>query len=310
MSINAPALITTDEYNTHLHLAKMFHSSGLFSDTKSEAQALVKILAGRELGIGPFESMRDINIIQGKTCLAAGLVGARIKKTGVYDYTPIKFDDTTCVLRWFKNGKALTPDVEFNIGHAQALGLASKDNYKKQARTMLFWRALTMGARMFCPEVFGGPIYTPDEIKGGYMDMAVDEVRPETLNGGTYPVVDAEIDQSPEMKPEDENQEQLPKPLPNPWKHVVQGIKEITIQGKGAYLFKASNAWLSKYASSAMRNRISADDAANILAAIANPQLKEVAENEVMAELAELDAQDAKESQDEDYNGREDQEAA
>jgi hypothetical protein len=32
---------------------------------------------------------------------------------------------------------------------------------------MLYARALSNGAKWYCPDVFGGPIYTPDELGRG-----------------------------------------------------------------------------------------------------------------------------------------------
>ena len=176
--------------------AEVFMRSGLFSDTKSRDQAVVKMLAGRELGLGPFESMRDVNIIQGKTTLAGAQIAARIKKTGVYDYEIKQFDEKAAVLRFTKNGKPLSPEISFSIEDAAAMGLASRDNYKKQARTMLFWRAVTMGARMHCPEVFGGAIYTPDEIA---KDAPVDAIPTEALPVTTPSVVLANRDEIDEV---------------------------------------------------------------------------------------------------------------
>lgn len=158
-------MITADELNSISNLGKMFLESGLFSDTKNISQAVVKMLAGREQGMQPFESMRDINIIQGKTCLAGAQIAARIIKAGGL-YEALQFDEKGCILRFSRNGKVCKPDISFSFEDAKRLGLTGKDNYLKQARTMLFWRALTMGARMIFPDVFGGSIYTPDEMKG------------------------------------------------------------------------------------------------------------------------------------------------
>jgi hypothetical protein len=170
-----------EEFELIQRQAQLFVASNLFADTKGVAQAAVKILAGRELGLGPFEAMRDVNIIQGKTTLAAAQVSARIKKSGIYDFEIVEFTDKKTVLRFTKNGKALKPDVSFDMDDAKRLGLAGKDNYVKQARTMLFWRAVTMGARMHCPEVFGGPIYTPDEISAGAIVKATALPEPEEV---------------------------------------------------------------------------------------------------------------------------------
>lgn len=176
MSKELAPIITQQELLSVQNAAKMFLDSGLFSDTKTTAQGVVKILAGREQGMGPFESMRDINIIQGKTCLAAAQIGARIKQSGG-NWEVVQFDEEACILRFSEGGKVCKPDISFSMADAVKLGLAGKDNYKKQARTMLFWRALTMGARMIFPHVFGGAIYTPDE-----MGAAID-VTPEPVEG-------------------------------------------------------------------------------------------------------------------------------
>jgi hypothetical protein len=191
---NTPGLIGAQDLATISTLAKTFQMSGLFSDTKNEAQAIVKMLAGRELGLGPFEAMRDINIIQGKTTLAAAQVAARIQQSGG-EWEFLQFDEKGCKLRFSRNGKVLTPDISFMLEDARKLGIASKDNYIKQARTMLFWRALTMGARMLFPGVFGGPIYTPDELRGGMIDEPLD-VTPESPNlnhGGVFPAINEEV---------------------------------------------------------------------------------------------------------------------
>jgi DUF1365 family protein len=37
--------------------------SGLFPDVKTASQAVVKILCGKELGLSPFQSMKDLYII-------------------------------------------------------------------------------------------------------------------------------------------------------------------------------------------------------------------------------------------------------
>jgi hypothetical protein len=54
-------------------LGRIIARSGLFPDITRTSQAVVKILAGRELGIGPFAAMSDIHLVDGSP-----VVGARI----------------------------------------------------------------------------------------------------------------------------------------------------------------------------------------------------------------------------------------
>ncbi len=63
-----------------------FVKSGFFQDTRDLSQAIVKILAGREFGFGPFSSMTGVYIIQGRPYLAANLMAAAVKRSGRYDY--------------------------------------------------------------------------------------------------------------------------------------------------------------------------------------------------------------------------------
>ena len=59
--------------------------SGLFPDITRASQAVVKDLAGRELGIGPFAAMSDIHIIEGKPVVGARILAALVRQSKVYD---------------------------------------------------------------------------------------------------------------------------------------------------------------------------------------------------------------------------------
>jgi hypothetical protein len=64
--------------------------------------------------------------------------------------------------------RADDPDFEFKVTRdaawAKAMGLDSKENYRKQRGTMLQWRAISAVARLACPEALYGVAYTPDEM--------------------------------------------------------------------------------------------------------------------------------------------------
>lgn len=146
-------------------LGNVLVKSGYFQDTKDVAQAIVKVLAGRELGFGPIASMQGVYIVKGRVTLSANLVGAAIQRSGKYTYRLVGLTNEKCIIDfWDKTDLNLPPFTsEFTIQDAQAAGIAG-DTYKKFPRNMLFARALTNGARWFCPEVFNGPVYTPDEL--------------------------------------------------------------------------------------------------------------------------------------------------
>jgi len=85
-----------------LTIGETFFKSGMFSDIKSAQQAVVKIMAGAEMGISPFAAMSGIHIIQGKPTIGAGLMAARVKGFGKYDYRVLEHTDKVCSIEWNK----------------------------------------------------------------------------------------------------------------------------------------------------------------------------------------------------------------
>ncbi len=144
--------------------AKAMAASGFFADTKQASQAVVKILAGQELGFGPFASMTGVNIIQNKPVLAANLMAAAVKRTGKYNYRVVEMNETVCELAFFEDGKEVGRS-RFTMEDASKSGLSGKDNWKKYPRNMLFARAVSNGQKWYAPDVFNGAtVYTPDEL--------------------------------------------------------------------------------------------------------------------------------------------------
>ena len=86
-----------DEFDTMQSMAKVMVESGFFSDVKQVAQAMVKIQAGREIGLAPFAAMSGIHVIQGKPVLGANLIATLVKNSGRYNYR-VKQADNTCLL--------------------------------------------------------------------------------------------------------------------------------------------------------------------------------------------------------------------
>ena len=159
--------------------------SGFFKDASQQAQAIVKVIAGAELGIGAFASMTGINIIQGKAVLGANIIATLIENDPRYEYTILKATDQECEIEFHANGKR-KGSAGFTIDEAKTAGLAGKDNWKKYPSDMLFARAISRGARRFTPGVFGGaPVYTPDELgadtdEDGYIiDVTPEPEQPE-----------------------------------------------------------------------------------------------------------------------------------
>ena len=126
---------------------------------------------GRELGIGPTTALSNIIISAGKPTLGAALVGALIQKSGKYGYTVTEMSDQACRVEFFEklanyNGQGVRNlgTSIFTLADAQRAGLATARPGSQYPRNLLLARAITNGARWYCPEVFGGAVYDPEEM--------------------------------------------------------------------------------------------------------------------------------------------------
>ena len=147
-----------------MSLGSVLSKSGYFQDAREASQAVVKVLAGREMGFGPIASMTGINIIKGRVSLGANLIAAAIKRSGRYDYRVKVMTDVECTVEFYErvDGKREIIGVStFTIADARKAGTQNIDKFP---RNMLFARTVSNGAKWFCADVFGGPVYTPDEL--------------------------------------------------------------------------------------------------------------------------------------------------
>ena len=143
--------------------ASMLVKSGMLPiSINTPEKAIAIAIASKELGIGMMEGFRSINVIQGKPTISPQLMLALAYRTG--KLKEIKFDSTEerCIVTVTREDKS--PHVEeFGVKEATALGLMLKDNYKKQRKTMMKWRALAANLRVTFPDVMVG-CYTPEEL--------------------------------------------------------------------------------------------------------------------------------------------------
>lgn len=147
-------------------MGDVFVKSGFFVDTKDRAQAIVKILAGRELGISPIASMTGVYIVKGKPSMGANLIAACVKNSGRYNYRIVTLTDAVCELEFFERFDTGQPLVsagksKFTIEDAKRAGTQNLDKFP---RNMLFARAMSNGAKWYAASIFSGGVYTPDEL--------------------------------------------------------------------------------------------------------------------------------------------------
>ena len=160
-------LITVPEQTGELDimtLGKLLVESRYFQDAGQMAQAVVKVLAGRELGFGPIASMTGIHIVQGRPTLGADLLAKAVKRSGRYNYRVVELSDTRCELAFFeRDGDKWAPigTSPFTVEDAKRAGTKNLDKYP---RNMLFARAMSNGVKWFCPDAIGLTVYDPSEL--------------------------------------------------------------------------------------------------------------------------------------------------
>jgi hypothetical protein len=146
-------------------LAEHFWKSGYFTDVKSMSQAVVKIVAGEELGIPPMAAMQGVHIIKGKPSMSANLHAVQVKRSEHYNFRPVETTEELAKIEWFEDGVSIGFS-EYTIAQAKKAGLVKTDSgWARNPEDMLFARALTRGIRRWCPEIMiGTPAYVPEEL--------------------------------------------------------------------------------------------------------------------------------------------------
>jgi len=145
-------------------LGDMLAKSGYFTDARDAAQCVVKVLAGKELGFGPVASMTGVYIVKGKVSLSANLMAAAVRRSGRYTFKVNVLTPENCEIEFFEvmGGKRESLGVSaFTFKDAQKAGTQNLDKFP---RNMLYARAMSNGVKWYCPDVTGGPVYTPEEM--------------------------------------------------------------------------------------------------------------------------------------------------
>lgn len=163
-----------------VQIAELVAKSAALPDVRNAGVALLKILAGNEMGFGPFASLVDVHIIEGKPSVGAHLKAAAIKKSGKYRFAHVKCTREECDLEFFERidgqwvslghtSLTLTEAVETGLAVKEILKngeIVLKRNWRVSSKDMLFARCISQGYRQFCPDLTGGVLaYDPDELE-------------------------------------------------------------------------------------------------------------------------------------------------
>ena len=152
--------ITIQSVDDLTRLATLLAKSSYFSDAREASQAATKILCGLELGIPAISALSGIHIVKGKPMISANLMAAAVKRSGKYNYRVLQHSPKICEIVFFEHGQEIGRS-EYTAEEARVAGT---QNMEKFSKNMLFARAMSNGVKWHCPDVFLGPVYTPEEL--------------------------------------------------------------------------------------------------------------------------------------------------
>jgi len=153
--------------------AKAIVTSRLIAGVENESQAIVKILAGQELGLGPIAAVNGLYVLNGRVGMMASVAGALLQKHG-YTWQAV-WDDvdnpTACEITFF--GVTLPPSGwtnRFTVSDAIRAGLIKQGGaHQKYPKDMLFNRCFMAGSRKVAPAVLLNMGYEYDELREATM---------------------------------------------------------------------------------------------------------------------------------------------
>lgn len=169
MNSTALAVIQPEELDTMQRAARLLAVSNYFDGKGDNPQAIAmlatKIMAGREMGFGPFASANGIHIIKGKPTIGANLMASAVKGNGKYDYRVREMSNERCSIEFFERVGDKLESLGISTFTKEDATAAETQNMHKFPRNMLFARAMSNGVKWFVPDVFSGNVvYVPEEL--------------------------------------------------------------------------------------------------------------------------------------------------
>lgn len=163
------------------------------------------ILTGQEIGLEPMAALRSIDVISGTPAMRANTQRGLVQSRG-HDVWVEESTATRAVVCGRRKGSEHVQKSVWTIDRATRLGLAQKDNWKKQPEAMLVARASAEVCRLIASDVLLGLPYAVEEL-----DDTETTAKPKTAKRKAEPVEVA----PPELAPSDPDPVE-PEPQPEP----------------------------------------------------------------------------------------------
>jgi len=158
---------------------QLARQAGIIPREMNAAQAQAIILAGRELGLEPLQSLRTMAFISGRLTMTVQLQLALARQRVGVRVEQLTETDDSCTVTLARDGERIT--CTYTLADARRAGLERSHGWQKYPRQMLRWRAIGDALRIIAPDVVMG-LLSPEEAETIDISMgATDNVSPAAL---------------------------------------------------------------------------------------------------------------------------------
>jgi hypothetical protein len=167
--------------------------AGIIPREMNAAQAQAIILAGRELGLEPLQSLRTMAFINGRLTMSVQLQLALARQRAGVRVEQLTETDDSCTVTLVRDDERIT--CTYTLADARRAGLDRSHGWQKYPRQMLRWRAIGDALRIIAPDVVMG-LLSPEEAET--IDISVDAA------DNVPPAALPSAESAPESEPEPE----------------------------------------------------------------------------------------------------------
>lgn len=158
--------LTPDAWQMLLSVGGAIKASRVFGSATAE-EAAIKLLFCYENGLPLTTASNGLYVVNGRIAAQTNVIAAQLRRHPDYDYEVVEITAkgaTVAILRRVDGKLTETGRASFTESDAKQAGLLGKDNWKNYPDDLYFARALSRAQRRYAPDVFGQPVYTPEEL--------------------------------------------------------------------------------------------------------------------------------------------------
>lgn len=161
------------------------------------------ILAGIEIGLQPMAALRSFDIVKGTPTMRANTLRGLVQAAGHEVWIDPDSNETRAIAYGRRRGSDITQRSVWSMERARGLGIADRDNYRKQPGVMLVARATAEVCRLTASDVTLG-LYAAEEIDDTAESAAPAKPKTKRRTAKRQPV-------EPEAPPLEEPEEPAPE---------------------------------------------------------------------------------------------------